>query len=136
MGLIDSLKEVKRAADEFEKSVHEELVQKLIASGEELVRIARSSRTYQDRTGNLTASIGYGVFLDRKMVAHGGFTNAVAAEKGLRVLETAGQRLSDGYVLVIVAGMEYAEYVESQGRVVLASAKAQSDNVLRKQLPK
>lgn len=85
--------------------------------GERAIRRIESTRTYHDVTGNLTASIGYGVIWDGSLYATGGFGGGEGGTKGMEVLLSAAKDIVNG--LIIVAGMDYALYVERKGYVVL-----------------
>ena len=70
-------------------------------------------------SGNLRSSIGYVVFKDGKPVniafeaVKGGH---VGVHEGQRLAQQIGENYTDGYTLVVVAGMNYAVHVESKGR--------------------
>lgn len=118
MGVELRLKtDVKKEIDELYKKYREAVRNIFIKAGERAVRQAKSSHTYKDVTGRLTASIGYGVISDGQLVATGGFGGGEGGDKGLRLLMSLIP--SKGDALIIVAGMEYALYVERKGYVVL-----------------
>ncbi len=79
-----------------------------------------------DRTGNLRGSIGYIIVRDGKIEQLQIVPGATA--KGKKECSSFLQELSkshkSGIVLIVVAGMNYAEYVESiHGLDVLTSAE-------------
>ncbi len=90
--------------------------------GLKCVSVARSLNTYTDRTGNLRNSIGYlvlkeGIIQDTFFEAENRGPEYKAGElPGERVGEDFAKKLAEefteGYILVVVAGMEYASYVE------------------------
>jgi hypothetical protein len=98
--------------------------------GEEFVREAREALDidpglfpkgdYHDRTANLRSSIAYFVLNDGKIVGDNTLGTAEGEAAARAVLE-ATPGLDVGYVLVGVAGMEYAGYVESKGYNVISS---------------
>lgn len=96
--------------------------------GLECVTEARKNGKYTDQTGNLRSSIGYAVLENGKPIQKGTFerVRATAAE-AQRQSETLITRLAatynKGLVLVVVAGMDYAAYVEARGYNVLNSAE-------------
>lgn len=108
--------------------VDRQLIESLTRVGEEAVKLAKMippERGFKDRTRNLRSSIGYVVLVDGKPV-----NVAFAAVKGGHAGVNEGQRLAlqvgsktEGYALVVVAGMNYAVHVESKGRDVLTSAE-------------
>lgn len=89
---------------------------------EQLVNHAREQHTYMDQTGNLTASIGGVIVARGKIHSHFFPDTKLGAEKGQKLAESLG-RLTSGFALIIVAGMEYANEVESKGYNVIASAE-------------
>lgn len=98
--------------------------------GMECVRIARLSHNYNDRTGNLTNSMGYAVFKGKSVAMSGGTQGngegAMATSTLISDLATANPY---DYSLVIAAGMQYAAYVEAYGFNVLLPAKLHADKV-------
>lgn len=119
--------------------VDRQLIESLTSVGEEAVKLAKTippERGFKDRTGNLRSSIGYVVLVDGKPV-----NVAFAAVKGGHAGVNEGQRLAlqvgsktEGYALVVVAGMNYAVHVESKGRDVLTSAEKFAEKEVAKHL--
>lgn len=119
--------------------VDRQLIESLTRVGEEAVKLAKMippERGFKDRTGNLRSSIGYVVLVDGKPV-----NVAFAAVKGGHAGVNEGQRLAlqvgsktEGYALVVVAGMNYAVHVESKGRDVLTSAEKYAEKQIAKEL--
>lgn len=119
--------------------VDRQLIESLTRVGEEAVKLAKMippERGFKDRTGNLRSSIGYVVLVDGKPV-----NVAFAAVKGGHAGVNEGQRLAlqvgsktEGYALVVVAGMNYAVHVESKGRDVLTSAEKFAEKEVAKEL--
>lgn len=108
-------------------------IRELMKVGEECVRRAREEGNYTDRTANLRNSIGYIVIHDERIMfdsfngsATGPETQPgdreLAHQRGLEYAKRVGDELK-GYktYLVLVAGMEYAAYVEARGRDVIQS---------------
>lgn len=119
--------------------VDRQLIESLTRVGEEAVKLAKMippERGFKDRTGNLRSSIGYVVLVDGKPV-----NVAFAAVKSGHAGVNEGQRLAlqvgsktEGYALVVVAGMNYAVHVESKGRDVLTSAEKFAEKEVAKHL--
>ena len=119
--------------------VDRQLIESLTRVGEEAVKLAKMippERGFKDRTGNLRSSIGYVVLVAGKPV-----NVAFAAVKGGHAGVNEGQRLAlqvgsktEGYALVVVAGMNYAVHVESKGRDVLTSAEKFAEKEVAKHL--
>lgn len=108
------------------KSLREEIFMELQTIGEEAVKIARNEHLYEDQTGNLTSSLGFAVLDRNKIVTMSGFQAVLNGEEGSEegnslVAQVAAQNESD-FALVLVAGMEYASYVEDMGLNVLEGA--------------
>ncbi len=102
---------------------------KYLAEG--LVSYAKEKRTYTDQTGNLTNSIGYVITLNNKIEYMGGFVGSgdKGAEKGMQLADEIAKKDGKGISIIIVAGMNYAAYVEAKGYNVIlpAELKAMSD---------
>jgi len=77
----------------------------------------KQTKTYKDVTFKLTSSIGYGVVWNGQLIEEGGFGNGEGGEKGRTFLHSLVSGVP--YGLIIVAGMDYALYVERKGYVVL-----------------
>ena len=97
--------------------------------GESLVKYAKDHHNYTDDTGNLTNSIGYVVVHNKKIVSYGGATQGEGYENGLKVAMKMAMEADSEFSLIIVAGMNYAAYVEAKGYNVIlpAELKAKSD---------
>lgn len=118
----------------FKKILMERMDQVIIAQlqmlGEELVAYARNNHTYTDQTGNLTNSMGYAVVRNREVVFFGGATQpGISVESALNVVNELINEAQTTYSLIIVAGMNYAAYVEAKGYNVIlpAELKAKKD---------
>lgn len=100
------------------------VIKMLAYIGDKCIIEARNNGAYQDRTGNLRASIGY-VIVDNGIIvleSTQGSTaeGRAAAEEQLRSLIIQN---TSGLVLVVVAGMDYAAKVEAMNLNVLSSAE-------------
>ena len=92
--------------------------------GESLAKYAKDQHTYTDQTGNLTNSIGYAVVRKGKIVTYGGESQpGEGAEEGLKVAQQMAAKLPNSFSLIIVAGMNYAAYVEAKGYDVILPAQ-------------
>ena len=130
--------DVKKRLDTFLDVVEEMQVKRLQKLGEQCVLIAREipgEVGFYDQTGNLRSSIGYIIFKDGTPM----FGNYVQAkegtegvQKGKMLAEKVGSKYKQGIVLVVTAGMNYAIYLEADGRDVLTSAEL----FAKKELPK
>ena len=88
--------------------------------GMKCVALAKNLDTYIDRTANLRNSIGYVIVKNGRVK----YENFKAEKQGTEESDKSGdkiglefalevaKRFSEGYVLIVVAGMYYASYVE------------------------
>lgn len=119
--------------------IHNLTLRALAYLGEQCVIEARDRPQWEswiDRTGNLRSSIGYILAHNGTIVTYGGFKKEYEGGEGTytgrRFAESLVSKYRTGYALIVVAGMNYAEYVEAMdNKVVLASAEL----FARKQLP-
>lgn len=98
--------------------------------GEELTKYAKDKHNYTDRTGNLTNSIGYAIVRGSDIVFFGGaIQQGEGANNALKVAMKMAENLTNSFTLIIVAGMNYAAYVEARGYNVIlpAELKARTD---------
>lgn len=73
---------------------------------------------YTDRTSNLRSSIGYFVVKDRVIIG----SMVSGTPEGMKAAQDAMKNcLRNGLQLIVVAGMDYASYVESKGFNVITS---------------
>ena len=112
---------------------------RLIRIGNKFVRDARLNADFTDRTGNLRSSIGYVLIGDGTPIK----ADFEDTKKGLlgkaKAIEYATEITSGynhGYVLVVVAGMEYAAAVESMGKDVLTGSSLSAVASLNKHFKK
>lgn len=119
------------------------LINQLSYIGEECVRIARESGSYNDITGNLRSSIGYVILEDGEPVVQGqdkkysgsegdGSEGPAAAQSLLSKMQS---EYPDGIVLIVCAGMHYAAYVENvHHKDVLTSAELTAESLMKQLL--
>lgn len=119
MGIECRFDEELKKLDDLKGIVKDLLPDAFEEAGKNAVERIMETKTYKDRTGNLTASIGYGVVQDGEIVRQGGFGSGEGGKRGEACLREAAASQGDGLSLIIVAGMEYAVYVERKGFVVL-----------------
>jgi len=120
--------------ERFGQRMDKAIIQRLIFIGETFVRNARLNGDYNDITGNLRASIGYLILHNGVEVAIGGFVGSLAgvAEGQAYIRHLASNpEYQKGYVLIGVAGMQYAAQVESRGRDVITGSSIEAENQLR-----
>jgi len=90
-----------------------------------MVERAKQTNTYKDRTGNLRSSIGYVLYHNGKeisrqfeIVKDGGD----GIRKGSALAREVASEYGKGFVAVVVAGMNYAAYVEAKGKDVITGS--------------
>jgi len=80
----------------------------------EMADHAKLNAAYTDQTSNLKSSIGGVVLRDGKPVTYRGFEGkAEGKTKGFQLINDLIGEHQNGYAIIIVAGMEYASYVEN-----------------------
>lgn len=132
--------DIKRWFDHFQDRAEEKILKLLMAGGEKFVAIARKSGSYDDQTGNLRSSIGYVIAKDGEVIisnfkeSNKGSDKSTGKEKGHRVAEDISLSFSGGYILVGVAGMDYAAAVEAKGYEVVTGANTLCNEYLKKAL--
>lgn len=139
-GLIPlfSQKDINKWVDIFTERAEEKMYTLLQAAGEMFVRYARESGRYIDHTGNLRSSIGY-VIVRNGSVAYRNFQKQNVGTEGSEGLQKA-QKLarelatthSKGLVLIGLAGMEYAVYVEAmESKDVITAANIKTEDWMK-----
>lgn len=111
------------------------MINMLAYIGNEVVTTARTSHKYKDQTGNLTSSIGYCVLRNGKSISESVFdvvsNGQEGSDKGRNFLAELADKYNDGIALIVVAGMEYAVYVNAKGLDVLDSAELQAKEMIK-----
>lgn len=125
------------------KIFNEELVRSFAALGEGAVKKIRNKtkeESWTDRTGNLRSSIGYEVFNHNDKMVDYDFPKVLEGsdgqEKGKALIDELSKNYQDGVTLLLVAGMEYAEYVERKGYDVLAKTSLEAESLAPKAIQK
>lgn len=120
-----------RVMDDLNERVRRVAYNTLSYVGEEAVKEARNNGSYQDQTGNLRSSISYVVTDGKNIGIDKGElykSGSEGASKGKKLVQEYAARHKDDIELHIVAGMEYADYVERiHGKNVLSSARVLID---------
>ena len=135
--------DVRKRFDAFLNEIEKKQIARLQRLGEMCLVEARTNKGYMMQTGALLSSTGYEVFVDGVAIhyqfdaASGAESNA--AETGIKsgqsIAETIGKG-TKGIALVVVAGMNYAAYVEAKGYNVLSSAEHLAERELPRMLEK
>lgn len=107
-------------------NLNKAIIMRLSRLGEMCVNKAKSSDQYKDRTGNLRSSVGYVIVHNGKIV-NGKFgvvkDGSYGMQQGQSLAYELAARNTIGFALIVVAGMNYALYVEATGRDVLTTAE-------------
>jgi len=123
---------------EGKKRIHEYAIKKLIEAGETYVKNSWANADFLNHTFDLRSSIGYMV-LDKGKVISKNFKTQGDSRNGVRegqdVAITEGLKASkDDLVLIVVAGMFYAIYVESHGKDVITGSSQKVITMLKQSL--
>ena len=120
--------------------LHRALIRQMCYIGERCLKAARSTNTYKDQTGNLRSSIGYVVVEDGTIVQMSSFDVVKQGQQGKQQGRSFVLDLIDefpkGIVLIVVAGMNYAAYVEAKGKVVIEGAELLAEKLVPEMLRK
>lgn len=133
---------IKVIGDHIKASVEAKMkviINKFCYVGEQCIVEARDNGDYTDQTGNLRSSIGYAVLWNGKIIQKECADKVKIGDEGT----SKGEKfLSDrikkaqkkGVVLIVTAGMNYAEYVEAKGYNVLSSAELKAGPLIKQLL--
>jgi len=137
-------KDLERWADRFVDQAEDKMLETLKYTGEHFVTLARDAGGYHDQTGNLRSSIGYVVVKDGVIKASDFKPTDKGTEDGTSGL-VAARRLAQklalthnkGFVLIGMAGMDYAIVVEQEyGKDVIAGSQKEAEKMLRQLVKK
>lgn len=141
MGITSSFNRgaVQHQFDAFLDEIEKMQIEVLQELGEKCVAEMRLHKGYTMQTGALLSSSGYEVFKDGVAI-HTAFEAASGAESsaastGMKSGKTLAEKVGSetkGLSLVVVAGMNYAVYVESKGYNVISSA----EHLAQRELPR
>ena len=141
MGVTSNI-DIKQIRDYLDKETRKN-IQRVVASlqyvGETVVNEIRTSHIsdWNDQTGNLRSSIGYILAVDGQPLNMSGFekvdgpdrdkTTEDGSESGKSYAQSLCSLYPKGIALIVVAGMEYAAYVEAmENKVVLAQGEIEA----------
>ena len=144
--MADNEKKIKMYFEDLQECTFDAIVETYAYIGEVAVRTAREDHAgnWKDHTGNLRSSIGYMVTYNGEEVLSNGFmptktkeggTGVEGQAEGKKFIEGLKGTQSEGFALIVVAGMNYAEYVEAhENRDVLANAELEARRQLDKMM--
>lgn len=131
-------RDLNRFYDRFGDDADEKILEVLNYLGESFVSDARESGNYTDRTGNLRSSIGYAVVKDGHILSEDfqaserGSDKSTGVNQARRLVKTLAGEHSTGWVLIGVAGMDYAVSVENiNGRDVISSSAKETELLMK-----
>lgn len=100
------------------------------------IRDRAGDKSWYDQTGNLRSSVGYVIAHNKNIIQYSTFNQVKQGSEGVKtgkdLAKELAKRYSNNYVLIVVAGMNYAEFVEAMdNKDVLASTEL----LAREQVP-
>nr|DAH50675.1 MAG TPA: hypothetical protein [Caudoviricetes sp.] len=121
------------------------MIERLRLVGEKAVNVARgyTGKQYTDRSKNLRSSTGFIIVVDGMIYGVGGFVpcgkgtggdGVEGCESGKSYAEELAAKFPQGIALIVVAGMEYAAFVQNKGYNVLIEAEDFAINEVAKLL--
>lgn len=124
--------------------VNDEIKRTLSYLGEKTIIKARDRSgedSWFDQTGNLRSSIGYAIYEKGRKEIESAFkivkNGAEGSDEGRKMIDDLAQNYANTYAMVVVAAMNYAEYVEAKdNKDVLASAELFARDKLNEYLKK
>ena len=135
MASLSPHRQVEEILVKANKIIREEFERTLQYLGEECVTMVRKphDKDWQDQTGNLRSSIGYAIYEHGVEKIRSAFQIVKEGQEGVNngneYVSQLARLYSSTYALVVVAAMNYAEYVEAkESRDVLASAELYARN--------
>ena len=120
--------------DRFVVSIEQRIIWTLAMVGESFVNDARNIKTYQDQTGNLRSSIGYIIAKDGVIIQENVEGKAEGVAQARKIAREVLRDNSKGFILIVVAGMEYAAAVESKGYDVITGSIPAAKALLKKKI--
>jgi len=126
--------DIDRRIDRFAVSIEQRIIWTLAMVGENFVNEARSTRTYQDQTGNLRSSIGYIIARDGNIIQENIEGKAEGRSQAKKIAEEVLRENRKGFILIVVAGMEYAAAVESKGYDVITGSVPAAKALLKSKI--
>lgn len=137
--MVTPMDEIDRMIEEEIRKSERDIIKKLSYIGESAISEARENGDYMDQTGNLRSSVGYVILNNGKTVLENiqrserGTDRSTGVQVAKNFIQEISEKYKNGFVLIVVAGMNYAVYVEALGRNVLSSSKLLAES-LAKQL--
>lgn len=121
---------VKTTFSSFKARLEKVILRQLIYVGEQFIINVRNTKTYKDRTSNLRNSLSYVIIKDGVQIV-GDLGSGIGSDKSLNIIHLVAADYPTGYLLIGVAGMEYAAAVEAKGFDVITGGAQIAENALR-----
>lgn len=146
MGIVANF-DIDKIFGEIESKVAP-VIEQAIADAFELamldcVKAAKSTNTYKDQTNHLRSSIGYQLYNRGQLVSENfskagtgteGDASGSGMQKGREVAQEAAKLWPQDIIGVVVAGADYALYVESRGYDVITGSSQQLKTILQERM--
>lgn len=146
MGIVANF-DIDKIFGEIESKVAP-VIEQAIADAFELamldcVKAAKSTNTYKDQTNHLRSSIGYQLYNRGQLVSENfskagtgteGDASASGMQKGREAAQEAAKLWPQDIIGVVVAGADYALYVESRGYDVITGSSQQLKTILQERM--
>lgn len=91
-------------------------------------------KNFTDRTTNLRSSIGFVIFYNGELIESSFKSSTEIESHSKKFAESLLENDNTGFVCVLVAGMNYAAYVESKGYSVITGPHLEFNRVLLENL--
>lgn len=132
--------DIRKLIEERKKRIDAAILSRLQFVGEQFVKNARERANFQDRTGNLRSSIGYVVLKNGLQKSGSDWIQVKEGGSGVKagqdLIEELSRKYPTGYILIGVAGMDYAAAVESKGYDVITNSAGIAASSLKSALKK
>ena len=130
---MSSMEKVTGDVDDFVVFQQDRILLALHYVGVDFMNNAKTNASFHNQSGNLRSSIGYAVILDGKVLDEdyeltGDGQDGITASKEL--VRKLARENESGFVLVGMAGMEYAAAVESKGYDVITGSTPMAEELL------
>lgn len=131
INLVTPMSEVEAYLYNSLRILSDEIKRTLAYLGEQTITKARDrsgEESWFDQTGNLRSSIGYAIYEKGKKEIESAFkivkSGLEGSEEGRKMINELASSYANTYALVVVAAMNYADYVEAKdNKDVLATAE-------------
>ena len=134
--MVTDVGEIKEVCQECVDILESCIVEEFIKWAEQDDEYLRSNDGFIDRTGNLRSSLGSAVVKNAEIVFMTPFSTVLngstGSSRGRQAAENAASAIQKGIAKVMVAGMDYAQYVEDidskdvlESRIIQCEREAQ-----------